>query len=340
MKTSEYLYVTKEDILAKHSEEFLFEHYFGSKIKLSSKYTNPLRDDDTADCTFFYGDDELTFRDWAKKEIYSVWTFVQAKHQLPTYVDAIRKIASDFNVKPHLTSPEDFFSTPTPVKRERLLKKTNKLIDIKVRPITPTTAHFDYWSTIDYDFTKEDFEKFRILCIDFFRLVFEEYHLDVDMPAEMAFSYLLLPNSNEFKQVYRPHAEKTLKFRQLMKRSIYGLEFLDKKKDYVVITKSYKDWVILQLAGVNSCLILSENYNLSSDDKMFFSNYRFVFTLFDNDETGKKRSEDWSEKHKTIPMLLPFNDSYDHYKIKGLVDLRTFITTFIDDYRTNYKPTF
>jgi hypothetical protein len=320
METSEFLFLTKDYILKHKDEEDLFSYYFDEKISLSRKFKNPLRSDTRADCTFHYGTDELIFRDFAKGKVYNVFQFVEEKYGL-TYRDALKKIAIDFNIQAPETSA-DFYLNSIQKKEvaKNKLKKTNKLLDIIVYPVQYTKTHLDYFSTNDYQMTTEVLKRFRTVGIRGYSLVFENYQKDVN--ANLGFAYFF-DKELKYKQVYIPYAEQKDKFRQLISSPIVGIEYL-RKDEPVLITKSYKDFQILQLAGFNACCILSENYKLTPQDLMLLMSFGKLYTLFDNDSTGLQASELWHKTYFTNPLLLSveMKDAYKHYKTFGLEDLK------------------
>lgn len=306
--------LTIDFILQHVDQQTLWERYFGL-FDLNKKYINPLRDDNNPDCTFDYGESgDLLFADWAKKKHYTIWEYVGLKYTLD-FPETLKKIAEDFRIKSISSSSDLFLLNIKPVEVEKkTLKKINRLLDISFNPIKPTKEHFDYWSTIDYQFTNQDFLKYRVIPTNQYSLIFEKSKITFK-PKTIAFCYLI---SDKEKQIYLPFASKQNKFRQILKSPIIGIEHL--RKEPVIITKSNKDKIINLLGGLNVCNILAEGYLPSSEDLMKLINISSgrLYTLFDNDKTGKEASEKWKENYGTIPLFLPTKDSYLHYKQVGL----------------------
>lgn len=329
------LFLSRKKILKEKSEEELFSFYFGDNISLSKKYTNPLRTDHDPDCTFFYGDKDLIFRDFAKKRKYTLWQFVEEKYNLSS-LDAIIKIATDFKINVNPSSQDILIANTKP--QEKLpsvkIKKTNKLKNIKGTFIKYNDEILNYFSTLDHKIQVCDLQKYRILPIRQAILEFETSHSIIE-GSPFGFFYALNKNLKE-KQIYFPFNPKKNKFRQIITGGLFGVEFLKEKQEYVIITKSWKDFFILQILGFNACCILSEEYKLTVHDYALLKQYgKKIFTLFDNDTTGKLASEEWQKLWKTIPLFLELNDSFIHYKNLGKVDLQDFITKLLQNHGIN-----
>lgn len=332
MEMVDLLLQSKEAILREKSEESLFSFYFGETISLHNKYTNPLRADKTPDCTFFYGDNDLVFRDWARKKTYTVFDFVCEKFGL-TYEEALRKIILDHNIVPPKLSSKDKFLLDIKAKeiaQSNKLKKINKIQDLIPVFSKDLTKHFEYFNTFDFSFDIKLFKKFKIYGIDNYYMKFPEKTINI--PAkELGFIYFFDSELKE-KQVYLPFADKKYKFRQIIKSTIIGQSFL-REDEYVIVTKSYKDFVILQICGFNACCILSENYKPNMMDLTTLRKFgkKRIFTLFDNDNTGHLAGEEWKTKFKSIPILLSeeMKDAYKHYKTFGKEDLTNTINNLI-----------
>lgn len=333
MKLNTLLPVTKDLILREKNQETLFNHYFGENISLHKKYTNPLRTDNKADCTFFYGDNDLVFRDFARRKIYTVFDFVEEKYGI-SYQETLDKIALDFGIKQLPMTPGQAALMKIQAKaipNKTKLKKINKLQDLLPCFSADMSKHLDYFSTMDYNVSLEEFKKYRIHGIDSFYMVFKDYKSKINTNP-LGFIYYFNKNLTE-KQVYNPFGEKTQKFRQVMKTTIIGLEFL-RKDEYVIVTKSYKDFVILHICGFNVCCILSENYKPNMTDFIVLKRYgKVILTLFDNDTTGIDAGVEWEEKFKSIAILLSeeMKDSYKHYKTFGKENLTETIKILIDE---------
>ena len=313
--------ILEQDTLSRIlTEEKIFEKYFGEPIDFYKSYKNPLRSDNNSGCNFFYGKKYLIFFDHSRGVDYNWVEFVKESYGFATYPETLRKVAEDFNLVSK--TKKDYYKIlgiPNPEKNQK--KKKSMLKDIHPRITSFRDEHIDFWSTFDYTFKPEDFIKYRTLPFDFSIVEFEDFsHTIYQNP--IGFVYYLTPDKKQ-KQLYRPFAEKSKKFRQFQQDNIFGLEYLEKGKGHVIITKSYKDYIILKIAGFNAICILAENYKIPMDLILNLSTYGKIYTLFDPDETGIKRSEQLEKTYRTTPLFLHVDvkDPYGHYKQYGLVNL-------------------
>lgn len=319
MNLKDLLSISKEDLLKQVSSEQIFQNYFPYRINVNRKYLNPLRDDKREGCNFFLTEEGLKFFDHAKDKTYDCFQYIGELYGI-SYKEAIQKAATDLGIRK--TKSNAFTKAVIPVVKKENLTKKNKIRDIKVKLEEISEEHLDYLSTFDYKFTKEDFFRFRTLPFELYKIEYEGDYYKLVTAKPLGFIYYLTPDKKQ-KQVYIPFNEPIFKFRQIIKDPIFGLEFL-RKGEPVVITKSWKDFIVLQLAGINCCCCLSETYKLDPSMYLKLRSYGKLYTLFDNDDTGYKRSEVWQKEYKTIPLLLPdnINDSYDYYKLLGLEKLK------------------
>lgn len=325
MHTDDFKKLKIKDVFDQVSQETLWEYYLNTKISLNLKYTNPLREDTTPDCTFHYYNEYLVFTDWARNEVYNIFQFLQQLYSL-NLVESIEKVEIDFKLSKKSTS--NIFLQNIKAETQKRLKKSNKITEINAFVSKDKTQHLDYFSTFDFKPSLQDLYKYRVIPISRFELVFDNY--GSSKKTDLGFCYFLQPNSKVYKQIYNPFFDSKFKFRQLMDDRLIGLEFCNTDKNYIVITKSFKDMVILQWAGINSCAIISESYTLSSTDLMNLIKYKKVYVLFDNDLTGKKRSNEMNKSFGFTELFYTdVNDTFEYYKNYGIKKLNKYINNFL-----------
>jgi hypothetical protein len=93
-------------------------------------------------------------------------------------------------------------------------------------------------------------------------------------------------------KVYFPNQKRYKFLGTCNKNDIGDLDYIDNKKKYIIITKSYKDSKVLRNLGYNSIWLQSEN---SIPDKevisKIISNFKRIYIIFDNDVAGIKGSK-------------------------------------------------
>jgi hypothetical protein len=281
-----------EETIYKHlSEHEIFEYYLGVTIT-DKLFRSPLRLDANPTCKFFYKEGRLYLKDFAWKT-FSPISCVMQKETL-SYREALLRIYNDL-IKPANT-PKPTLKTSTHTLRELQSKKTGTKFTVTTRPFTAEELAF--WCIGGMKITEEHLNFYGIYAVD--KIHEEEYTLS---NQSFAFAYF---ENGEVNQIYFPKNKALGKrrFRSLSGFTFGGVEWLDRSVNYVVITKSKKDWVFLKFFGVNAAYVIHEKMLL--DPVSFFKitrGFKFVFTLFDQDYTGRRLSVSYLWRYKTIPLL-------------------------------------
>jgi hypothetical protein len=120
-------------------------------------------------------------------------------------------------------------------------------------------------------------------------------------------------------QLYQPLAPKEKKFRNnLTDRDLHGFHQLRFQQDTLVITKSRKDVMVLDMLskeiGAEFVAARSENTLIAPEYLRYLeSKYKYICTLFDND--GKHRAADYPYPAKEVPIATGTKDP-DEFRIK------------------------
>ena len=311
--------ITKDEILSKFSDIEIFSHYFEQKVDEYNSYINPLRNDKNPGCKFFFSAyNDLLFYDHAKGKTYNWISFVKEYYNLDTYYSIITRVAEDLGLIKKGKRTFSFLANKLPSTPK---VKKSKLTSLNFSFTPYTTEHIDYWSSFDYTFTMEDAIKYRILPFSYYVLTFDKLEY-VTEAESLGFIYFLTPDKVQ-RQVYMPFVEQKRKFRQLQKDNVFGFEYLEKGNP-VILTKSYKDYVITKLAGFNSLCLLAENYSLDFNMYSKIRKFGKIYTLLDPDPTGIARSEKLKKEYMTTPLYFDVDvkDAYGHYKKYGIEHLK------------------
>jgi hypothetical protein len=285
--------VDKEFIFDRLSPEEIFCRYFSIPfIDTELFYVNPLRDDDFPSCRFYYNRDSgiLYFNDFAWKSFDCIG-YVQQAYAL-SYYDALYHIARTFN----LLSTQGNNLKPIQVE---VIKQE---LDIKVMERKLSNKDLQFWKNIDNSITEKELKDDHIhgLKAAWFngKLVYSYTNGDV------SFYYHLAPGYNY--QLYNPNKFfGTTKFLHSRTDYLVGEYALNNECNYVLITKSVKDWFIAKRLGINAVAILSETLLIPKELMITFSKGKLIFTLFDNDRAGKLASIRYRNTYNTTPLLFP-----------------------------------
>lgn len=270
-------YVNKRYIIEQQEE--LFAALFSMNIDNRTKVTSPLRDNDKSPgCIFRKKNGVMNFIDYADN---------------PTHFNIIEFYARLYRIS--LESSE--LKLYNVIADGKVLEKVKFSVTLKNRKSgsarityieTPwSRAHISYWE--QYGLTKEQLEPL-------IKPISDLKYVDLNNRVDMVVSYrsvafLIMLGEGKYK-AYCPHSVKHKFITNVRQNTIGGLELLDRKKKYVVIEKSFKDWAILYFSGINC--IWFQNEGMIPDDEILISQIRkfqVQLILFDGDEAGIKASE-------------------------------------------------
>lgn len=269
-------------------QQEVFSYYFEEPIYLSKKYRNPIRQDKSASCYFRWKNDRLYFYDLADSKQWDCISFVKDLYQLNSMGEACDKISVDITT-------EKKFDT---IKIEQNIKKQSE-VKIVVDIQDFNEKDLKYWN--DYSISIEELKLYKIYSVKNFYI--NGY---IQSKDELCFAYYF--SEGKWK-IYQPL---TKTWRTNVSTFIEEPLEYDDNLDYIIITKSRKDRIVLSKFFKNVFNCQSENalsipYEF---DERFHYKKRICF--FDNDAAGKKAC---------------FNDNYEHNLIK-----RGYLPVFIDDF--------
>lgn len=295
----------KQFLFDKVTQEEIYEFYFKKRIVLREFYANPLRVDTNADCQFYYSPKGvLRLNDFAWNKKIDCFDFVKFQYNL-TYYQALIKIIIDMK----LLSSDDIQFRGYSLEDLKIHKIK---LQFKVKRKKFTKLDIDYWRRYLHWLVPNDLEQANIYSLDCL-WINDKITYDYK-PRDIAFIYHLKQGDNF--QAYFVKSKMTTKFILNNNRIIIGKKHIDYNKSYLIITKSYKDWFLAWKMGLNVVAILSET--LYTFPIEIISKFNYVFTLFDNDKTGKKCSVIYRRTFNTIPLLFKtgykdFSDNLEQF---------------------------
>lgn len=317
--------INKEFVLKRITEEQIFCYYMGiSHIDYKKFYKNDkLRTDNDSGCKFYVNKNSkiLYFKDFAWRS-FDCFDYVGTLYNITgkkAFNKIILQIAKDFNL----------IDSSLPSNTIQIFKQKppeRKIYDFEYK--NWNTRLVNYWKKYISWITIQDLNNYNIRPLFSYSIDKEVKYKVPD--SEIAFIYQL--DKHAF-QVYAPFKLKNeLKF-LTTETKILGLKSIDYSKKYILITKSYKDFVLARLLGVNCIGILAETIRLTIDAQLEIDKFDYAFTLFDNDLAGKKASIYYRDTYKTTPLLFPkiepkdFSDNLEKYGENDMYELMTDIAS-------------
>lgn len=296
--------LTKDLILDSIGQEAIFTKYLYFP-DLSKRYKNPFRTDVTAGCTFYYSKkDVLYFVDnaWDKKH-YDCFAVVM-EHYNCSFAKALHHIYNDFS-------------------NDTEIEITRRDVDTKKRDVQHTlgikrrdyrAAELDFWKIEGMNITQELMESRGIFAVQ----TMWEYDYVVD-DCYMTFAFI---EDGIITQIYKPLNKGTNK-RRFINRSGFILgdyNTLPFISDFAVITKARKCSFYANLLEIPTCYVVNEHIIMTPDEISYMkTNYKNVFTLFDNDRTGMHLAWMYRKLYGIKPLFVPQGkDLTEYLKIVGV----------------------
>jgi hypothetical protein len=309
--TAEYIPLYKRKSITKLFEEIdelsLLKHIFGD-IRLGKLMKSPLREDKNPSFVFFYSKEKnrIMYHDFGTGESGNI---LMLYRKLYGNLDDLYKLYNTENSMDLYINNESITIAP--------VKQTTH-IDIITRAFNGDDKI--YWG--QFGISLEKLVEYNVEAIT---------HTITNgkikyMGNELAYSYTIFCN----KKIYRPFANKTQKWRSSTNRyDIPGWQQLKYNTDTLVITKSLKDVMALSSLNFDAIAPPSETTSLPSEVLTRISlQYKYIYVLFDNDETGIIKAKQYESKgFKTIfiPIESGCKDFTDYIKKYGIIKAKNML---------------
>ena len=248
--------ITKISILNEITEIEIFEYYLGIRVQLNINIVSPtiLRSDDKSPgCAFWYNGEKIKYIDRSKGINEDCFGIVKLIHG-GNFNDTLLRIASDFNL---------FGRTPITTYKKDVSQDSNF---IPLGKLKLEKKVFQYqikdWSLVDKKYWKERYLDSRILNEWKVRSISSAFIngrcIYVYEPTDVGYVYEFDDGTVQF---YFPFRNKSSKNKKFITNSniILGWEKLPKSGENVIISKSYKDIILLsELYGFPSVAPIGE----------------------------------------------------------------------------------
>lgn len=295
------LNATKEMLLARNTEERYFAHYLGIN-PTKGLFKSPIRQDKNPTCSFYRNKkNELIFKDFGNGFHGNFISVVMEIFKVP-YYKALSIIANDFGIieKPHYEKNEakiDYDGTVIDEKKETI-------IQVEVKDYT--AKELEWWDK--QGISAATLKKFKVFSI---KNVFinGQYFCTSSNINPIYGYYFGIKEGRELWKIYFPLKTS---YRFLLNTDVLqGLKQIpkakDKKQEYVVVTKSYKDVMALYELGIPAVAPQAESVILNSR-QFDYLNDRFNTVIFngDWDRAGQRFMIESRKKYPSI--CLSFKD--------------------------------
>lgn len=264
----------------------IWSDILGFRIEPYEKFANPFRSDRHPGCWLAPYDKFLILVDFANKEFHGVTVFEMIKRI--NNVDFKQALIIASKAIPSFAKPT-YFSSP---------KRSSFKIVWKYRNWRKEDK--EVWNYGGINRASLEYE--RCLPIDTYWTnsrdnVMKSFHVK----DSLAYGYMV----NDHRKIYKPNG--IPKFISNMTQDDIGgrLPFRDNK--HLVISKSIKDYLILESMGFDCRFLPSESIYLSESTIPLFSKFKRVSIFMDNDDAGKKALERYRKQTETLNIQTDFN---------------------------------
>ncbi len=325
-KVKPSVHLTANWILSRVTDAQIFFHYFG-RFNLGRAVKSPFRQDKHPSATFFVGESgEIVFYDYVEQRAYNCFAFVKRIFNF-NFDRALQQIASDFGLidrKTSICSPKlmaESADIDRDIKDDTLIQFTIKSWE---RGIGKSLS---FWSI--YEITEEELKNDGVYSVDRLFLNKREIHNPNNYPR---FARCETYGDNKMGvKIYSPH-DPDMKWLSSIPLDVpFGVKALNTSGNLVMITKSFKDRLIL--LKLFDSVIATQNESESALPQPIISyldqHFDKKVIVFDNDEVGVTNSKKFNEKgfgYFNIPVKererFGIKDPSDFVKMFGLDALR------------------
>ena len=314
-KIDTYKHIKREDILAKVSEEMIFEHY-GVPIK-KGLFCSKLRNDKHPTVALYRSKTgALLYKDFGSSFCGDCFTFVAALFNV-SFHDALLIVANDFNI----IKSDNLEKHNAQIKYTGTKFKETKETEIKVEIRDFKDYELKWWYR--YGITESTLKKFNVFSCKNIWLNNEIFHYEKE--NQLIFGYYgdIRENMERWRIYFpRQHSYKFIgNWKSIM---LQGAHQLPKNGgEYLVITKSLKDVMCLYELGISAIAPCSEHMFMT--DKQYeklCSKFTNIICCYDNDLAGIQGLNKIHKSHPElkvcfIPRKYNAKDISDFYKLYG-----------------------
>lgn len=282
----------------------------GFEIAFSSYIKNPLREDTKPNCRLVLEGNKIIFIDYGSNiygdcvSLYRKWKSVSRQKA----IEDLNKILENSEI-------------PVPEIIETK-EKNNIPINIQYNSSKEKDLYSYFY---DYFITYETLQQYKVL-VGILVLVKQKI-IETFRHTEKEPCFLYL--TSEGIKMYRPNSVKKWRTTSSF---IQGIEQLDKRRsyDFIIITKSLKDVMVLHELGFPAISCGSETTKVNIDYLNRIFKCREFIILYDNDKAGIKAAQEFTEqRHIFIPAETGKKDISDYIKEFGIDNSKILINNLL-----------
>lgn len=318
--TSDIRSLSIESVLTSISEYQIFEYYMGRSFKIGEVFSSPLREDKKPSFAIYNssGKMSLRYKDFSTGENGTCFNFIQKKFNCTLY-EALRIVNNDFKLKLSTYIEFDTEKKANIVCTSGItyvpnIKETK--IEVAVRDWN-SKEDKDYWSS--HGITAATLNKYKVYPLKQVWITKDKTLNLYATKANPIYGYYF--GDNKWK-IYRPYGGDYKWYSNTTRVIVQGLEQLNYSREFLVITKSLKEVMLMDDLDISAIAPQSESTLLSLKDIEYLkSKFNRIFINFDFDHTGVCYGNFYKNYYGFEPLYIT-NGKYNtvDYKVKDLSD--------------------
>jgi hypothetical protein len=288
--------ITIESILSKITEEQLWSKYCSNFEQIDKSFCSDLYNDRNPGCRIYYNQsNKLVYKDFGTGESHDCFSYIQAKYHC-TFKESLRIIYNDFklgSIKYDIIPQLVLNNAP-----EVLKMSPKSIIEIVKQPFNLTD--FNYWN--QYEIPLELLEEYNVFSCS--KVYLHKNGNTIEFIANKTnpiYAYQFCFDGKYSYKIYFPlHPDKKRKwlFSGGSVDDIEGYDQLPYFEDTLILTKSLKDCMVLNLCGLPAISLQGETNKLKQElVNKLLKRFNNIVVLYDNDQEGIKGSKRLNQQY-------------------------------------------
>lgn len=277
LSTSFYKDLTYQNVLERVDEYNIYSFYLGYSPEIGKMYKSPFRsDDDTPSFNVIKVSGGYIHKDFGRPHLKgNCFSFVKQLFGI-NFWEALKRINNDLGLGlgNYITDSNPIIDRAIPQHSD----VQNKLLQIKARRYSE--EDFQIWNT--WDISPYILKEYNVYAVD-------KLWSNKRLISTGGYAYLI---RNKLK-IYKPFAKKPRFISNFTKDMVEGFLQIPIRGNKLVLTKSYKDVMMLRVYGYWAVSPTSETTGFPDEFIEYASeNWKNIIVFFDNDEVGIQKSNE------------------------------------------------
>lgn len=317
----EQFVLSHNTILERVDEYTLYCKYLGFEPLLRTRYSSFVRRKDSNPSFSIFesekDDVEYFWKDSGINESGDIFKLIKIRFGFETMREVYELVDRDFNLGFTDGKPLDIIVNPKIQFNKLTTTKPKTTIRIKSKPFT--LADLAFWNS--FGITIEILTHFGVQSVKY--LWTTEFGCPF-APMSLCFAYPVL---GKYK-IYQPLNKKLKFLNDFNEKCLEGFRLLTFTTDTLIVTKSYKDVMVLYSMGYEAVCPRSESVLIPNEYMNYFrSRYKRVVILFDNDM--KHNGHLYKEDKVYVPIESGEKDVSDYRRKYGYQATKEMLRTIL-----------